>query len=339
MTTQTRLAGRIAAGIIMLLCAAWLAAAVWIQDALGAIFTPLAVIVWLLFAARTLILYMRPSAPLPSKRNGWRAFALIWLAGLLWFLALPPQQNRTWAADVARQVSYQQHGNKVTLHNVRNFDWHSETDFVPHWETRTVDLNHLSGVNVIASYWMGPHVAHTLVSFDFDNAAPLVFSIEIRKEQGESFSAVGGFFRQFELSLIAADERDIVYTRSNVRGEQVYFFPIQGLSRAEMRALFEAYLREADDLAAKPRWYNTLTSNCTTLVYDLAQTATHGKLPLDYRLLASGYLPNYLHDIGALNPAADMQTWYNAAHVNPKTVGKTLSSAEYSALMRQGLPR
>src|SRR5690606_6604561 len=150
------------------------------------------------------------------------------------------------------------------------------------------NLNQITGVNVITSYWMGPHIAHTLVSFNFADQKPLTFSIEIRKEKDEDFSAIGGFFRKFELSLVPADEADIIYTRSNIRGEQVYFFPVK-MSRTEAKALFQEYLSKADDLATQPKWYNTLTSNCTTLVFDMVQAVSQKPLPTDYRLIASGY--------------------------------------------------
>ncbi|WP_155516103.1 DUF4105 domain-containing protein, partial [Acinetobacter pittii] len=84
---------------------------------------------------------------------------------------------------------------------------------------------------------------------------PLVFSIEIRKEKTEEFSAIGGFFRKYELSLIASDEKDIVYTRSNIRKEQVYNFPVN-MPRSEQKALFLEYLKKADELRAEPKWYN-----------------------------------------------------------------------------------
>ena len=122
------------------------------------------------------------------------------------------------------------------------------------WISRTENLNDLVGIDVINSYWMGRPIAHTLISFRFADAEPVTFSFEIRKEEGEDFSTLGGFVRQFELALIASTERDIVYTRSNVRGEQVYVFPIAGVSQAEMQALFLQYLKQADKLQQEPTW-------------------------------------------------------------------------------------
>ncbi|UOO92315.1 MULTISPECIES: DUF4105 domain-containing protein [Vitreoscilla] len=318
----------------MLLLSAWLAMAWHTQQAFGSANNML-IGIWLIFSLFAIFKLWQPQ----RKLHAVYTHGLIVLMGVVWFLNIPAQQERLWQADVAKIMHYEKNGSIITLHNVRNFNWRSQTDFDARWETRQYDLNHITGINVIASYWMGPQIAHTLVSFDFKDQTPLVFSIEIRKEKTEEFSAIGGFFRQFELSLIAADEKDIVYTRSNVRGEQVYFFPIQGISQHEMQALFLAYLAKSDSLRATPQWYNTLLSNCTTLIYSMAQKATHNELPLDYRILASGYLPNYLHDVHALNPNWDMKTWYQKAHVNPRVIGKESNSQEYSDLIRQGLPQ
>lgn len=130
-------------------------------------------------------------------------------------------------------------------------------------------------------------IAHTLVSFGFADGRQLVFSLEIRKERGESFSALGGFFRKFEMTTVAA-ETDIVRVRSNVRGEDVYLYRLKGMTREQLKGLFVSCTGEARKLDAAPAFYNTLTSNCTTIVYELAKQIAPG-LPLDYRLLASGY--------------------------------------------------
>ncbi|WOE33180.1 DUF4105 domain-containing protein [Acinetobacter sp. SAAs470] len=309
--------------------------ALWYQHPFGELITVIAIILWLVLACITL-------------RYGltWRLMRYgpsLWLYGfmfvlmLIWYFNIEAKQDREWAPEVEKVLTVEQHGDIVTLHNVRNFNWHSENRYDPRWETRTVDLNQISGVNIITSYWMGPQIAHTLVSFDFYNSPPLTFSIEIRKEKNESFSALGGFFRKFELSLVAADEKDIIFTRSNIRKEQVYFFPIR-MPQSEARALFEEYLHTAQQLQQTPRWYNTLTSNCTTLVFDMAQAISQHQYPSDYRLILSGYLPNYLYDLNAFDHQWSMADWYRQAHINPKTEAKNnITSAEYSALIRQGL--
>ena len=280
-------------------------------------------------------------------------YGATWLIGLGWFLSIEPQQNRDWMAEVDQQVSYERDATNpdlITLTNVRNFDWQNKEDATEHWETRTIDLSKLSGVDVTNSYWMGPLIAHTLVSFRFEDDRPLAFSFEIRKENGESFSALAGFFRRYELSLIAAEERDIIYTRSNARGEQVYLFPISNLQQHEVRSLFESYLTAMDELNTKPAWYNTLTSNCTNIIFYMARIVSGDRLPWDYRIWVSGWLPNYLYDVGMLDAAPEkqnqpwsMDTWYERTHINPKTLGfdnlhSIANSREFSRQIRQDIP-
>lgn len=326
--------------VFVILSSLWLCFALWIQAPFGWLVSRILIGIWIAFAMSILGLYA--SQHFFSRKKDVVLYVLIFMLSLFWYFGLSAKQDRDWSPEVAKLLHYERQGDLVTLHNVRNFKWHTDGQFEQHWETRQFDLSRIDGVNIITSYWMGPQIAHTLVSFNFENTAPLTFSIEIRKEKTEEFSAIGGFFRKYEVSLIASDEQDIVYTRSNVRGEQVYFFPVN-MPKAEMKALFEEYLHKASELEKQPKWYNTLTSNCTTLVFDMVQAVSKNQLPSDYRLLASGYLPNYLYDLKALDQNWDMNTWYEKAHVNPRTlnIGETQNPGQpnYSERIRQGLPK
>ena len=202
-----------------------------------------------------------------------------------WWFLQKPSHNRQWADDVAHMLHADVKGNQVVLKNVRNFEWRTETDYTPRWETREYDLSQLQTADLVLSYWMGPAIAHTLVSFGFADGQYLTFSLEIRKEQGEKFSAWKGFFRQYEAILVAADEADIIKTRSNARGEDVYVFRL-AIPPEQLKTLFLAYVEQASKLEKTPEFYNTLTSNCTTVVFDIAKRIVPD-LPLDYRLLVS----------------------------------------------------
>jgi len=273
----------------------------------------------------------------------WRATSWILGAGALaalamacWWHALQPSHERQWADDVARLLDARVDGDRIVLHNVRNFDWRSETDYTARWETREYRLSQLASADLVMSYWMGPHIAHTLVSFAFDDGQRLVFSLEIRKERGESFSAIGGFFRRFEQVIVAADERDIVRTRSNARGEQVYLYRLNA-SRAQLRDVLRDYLRRADALRAAPSFYNTLTSNCTTILFELARSIDPG-LPLDWRLLASGHFAEYAWDHGALTPDVPYAELRRLGHVNARALQADRDGRDYSTAIREGIP-
>ena len=325
--------------IFILFSSIWFCFAIWVQQPFGQIFSHLIIGFWIIFALSLFGNYL--SKYFFNRKISAFIYIIFFSCTLIWYFNISAKQDRQWSPEVSRILNYEKQGNLVTIHNVRNFNWHTETQFDERWESRKFNLDHITGVNIITSYWMGPEIAHTLVSFNFSDQSPLVFSLETRKEKTENFSAIGGFFRQFELSLLAADEKDIIYTRSNVRGEQVYFFPVQ-MPKAEAKALFEEYLIKSDQLTKKPEWYNTLTSNCTTLIFDMVQAISPQKLPLDYRLIASGYLPNYLYDLGALDHQWTMKQWYEKAHLNPRTAlyahFKYQNSPNYSKVVRYGLP-
>ncbi|WP_447775360.1 Lnb N-terminal periplasmic domain-containing protein [Variovorax boronicumulans] len=324
--------GRLLVSFALLLSAAWACAALWYQLPAA---TPLkvgAMVLWGLFGLAAIVLVWRGKAarPLLSYAIG---FALL----LGWWNTIQPSQNREWADDVARHLKPRVEGNVVTMENVRNFDWRSNTDYTVRWDTRRYDLDRLRSVDVSLSYWTGPAIAHTLVSFGFDDGQFVTFSIEIRKERGESFSSIGGFFKQFENSLVAADEHDILRVRTNVRGEDVYMYRVQ-LPPAEMRSLFLGYVGEAEALARAPSFYNTLTANCTTIVYDLAKHVVPG-LPMDYRLLASGYLPEYLHDVGGLTPGLSMDALRAAGRITDRAIATDKQpGVNFSQAIRNGLP-
>jgi hypothetical protein len=188
------------------------------------------------------------------------------------------------------------------------------------------------------SYWMGPAIAHTLVSFGFDDGQSgtryLTFSVEIRKERGEAFSAVAGFFKQFELALVAADERDVLRVRTNIRAEDVYLYRI-AMPPAAARSLFLAYMDQATMLAEHPRFYSTLTANCTTIVFDMARRIV-GRLPLDWRLLASGYLPGYLQSIDGLVAKADLDTLQAASRITDRAKAAD-ADPQFSQAIRRGI--
>ncbi|WP_332607513.1 lipoprotein N-acyltransferase Lnb domain-containing protein [Achromobacter sp. ESBL13] len=232
------------------------------------------------------------------RRAGW-AYVVGLALLCAWWQTLAPSNDRIWADDVARMLRGSVQGSVVTLENVRNFDWRADDDYTVRWETRQYDLNQLVSVDMALSYWDGPAIAHTLVSFGFADGRHVVFSVEIRKERGEQFSEIGGFFKQFELSVVAAEERDILYVRAGPRGESVYLYPVQ-MPPDAMRQLFLSYVDTANALTTTPRFYHTVTANCTTLVYHMVNAIVPG-LPLDYRLLLSGYLPEYLYEQGGLD--------------------------------------
>ena len=67
-----------------------------------------------------------------------------------------------------------------------------------------------------------------------------------------------------------------------------------------MRQLFLEYLRNVNALAQQPEFYNTMTTNCTTQIR-LNAMAAGGSVPWSWKVLISGYVPEYLHDLGVVD--------------------------------------
>ena len=242
-----------------------------------------------------------------SGGAAWLGLAGLAGAVLIWFFALRPRADRDWAPDVARIVTGEAGGEAasdlVTLHNIRAFRWQSETEAEAHWITESFDLRHLRDADLFTSVWGNPKIAHLLVSFGFSTGQRIVFSVEIRRERGEEFSSIGGFFRQFELALIAAPEDDILKLRTNHRGEEVRRYPLH-LTPDQLRPVFLAYLALGNRLARRPAFYNTLTANCTTVVWQLLRAGAPD-LGWHRSVLLSGLLPDWLHRLGLIgDPAA-----------------------------------
>ena len=163
-----------------------------------------------------------------SRRRIALAAYAAFSAGILpWWSTVTPSKDRDWQPDVARSVTATIDGDRLVVSNARNFNWRSDTDFDQRWEERTYSLSHVSNVDLILSYWAGEAIAHLIVSIGFDDGSRLAFSIETRKSRGEEYSTIAGFFRQYELSIVAADERDVVRVRSNVRGEDVRIYRLR----------------------------------------------------------------------------------------------------------------
>jgi len=333
MPTLRRVGRRImiaVAAIVLPLLTLWGAFALWYQLPGGAIVEVLGVAIWVAVGITALVIAMK-GRPL----TGLGCFAVVFAALLVWWQQIVPSNQRVWADDVSRTLSGRVDGDIVTLNDVRNFEWRSDTDYTKNWETRTYDLNRLDSVDLVTSYWSMKAIAHVLISFGFNDGEHVVFSVEIRREKQESFSEIGGFFKEFELSVIAADERDVVRVRTNVRGEDDYLYHIR-MPVEHMRSLFLSYINEANTLVNAPRFYNTITVNCTTLVY-LMMRRIVGYLPLDYRLLFSGYLPEYVYKVGGLDSRYSLEQLRAFGRITERAKAADRSPT-FSQDIRKGIP-
>ena len=235
---------------------------------------------------------------------------------LIWWQTLTPTLDKDWAPDVAQISHGMIEGNKLVMYNVRNFDYQSVSDFDQKWETRTYNLNNLKGLDIFLSYWASDHIAHTILSWDFGADGHLAISIETRKDKTQQYSAVKGFFKQYEIAYIAADERDIIRLRTNFRKERVYLYRLE-VPNNQVVNLLKDYLKEMNRLVAEPEFYDALTRNCTTTIKIHTDAINPGKPPpLDWRLLATGHVDELLYKRKNVSTALPFEELRKASRVN-----------------------
>jgi hypothetical protein len=256
---------------------------------------------------------------------------------LIWWLSLRPSNDRNWQPDVARTAWAEINENQVTLHNLRNCDYRTETDYTPVWETRTVDLSQLRGVDLFVTYWGSPWIAHPIASFDFGDEGHVAISVETRKEVGENYSAIRGFFRYYELIYTIADERDVVRLRTNYRtGEEVYLYHTR-VTPEQARAIFLDYLSRTNRMRDHAEWYNALTNNCTTNIASNVATARGTGVRWDWRILLNGKADKMLYERGDLAGDLTFADLKERAHINAAARAAD-HDPEFSRLIREGRP-
>jgi hypothetical protein len=282
------------------------------------------------FGSLAALLWLRP------RRRALAVWSVGFLAIVAWWSTLQPSNDRDWQPDVAKVAWAEVQGDRLIVHNVRNFDYRSETDFTPRYEDRDYDLSKLRGFDMFVSYWGSPAIAHTIVSWDFQGSLPLAISIETRKSKGQEYSAIKGFFRHYEIIYVAADERDIVRLRTNYRGEDVYLYRIKATPE-QARALLMDYVATMNSLVRTPEFYNALVDNCTTSIRQHVKHVDANVPPFDWRMLANGYGDQMLYERGRIDTRLPFAELRAKSHINAKA--KALDQDPgFSQGIREGLP-
>ena len=273
-----------------------------------------------------------------SRRRRMPAVAIALVLGVVaWWLTIAPSGDRNWRPEVAVMPRAFIEGDHVRITGVRNFDYRSRNDFTVHYEEREVDLSHLTGLDFFVSYWREGPVAHTFVSFIFDNAAPLSISIETRPEVGRGFEPVASMFKQFELIYVVGEERDLVGVRAIHRRETVYLYQLN-TSLADARRLLLVYLARINELADRPEFYNLLTNSCTINIIRYANAAgRQGRF--DIRHLFNGLIDSYLYYSGRVGTTLPFDELRRRSLINKDAqAAGGAPEPEFSQRIRASLP-
>jgi len=319
--------GGLLCAVVGLIAAAWAFGAVWFDGPFGTGNKLAAALLTTAFAV--VLLFVRPF---------WRklgVFLALFVAVLGWWLTLSPTNEADWQPDVAQTAWADVQGDEVTFHNVRNCDYRTEMDYTPHWEARTVRLSQITGIDLAINYWGSPWIAHPIASFQFADAPPLCFSIEIRRKLGQIYSPIRGLYRQFELIYIVADERDVIRVRTNYRKENVCLYRLV-ISPAQARERFLEYIHSLNALRNKPRWYNAITTNCTTSIR--TQHPPNERMPWDWRILLNGKGDEMMYERHLIVtdglPFAELKS---RSLIDARARAAN-DSPDFSKLIREGLP-
>lgn len=323
-----RLIGALTGWIVLGIPSAWAVGALYYDLPVSWLRVPAAAI--FAIAVLAAFIFVRPF---------WKR-ALAILAGfalvLCWWLTIKPSNDRDWQGDVAQTPWVEINGDDATFHNVRNFEYRSTTDYTPHWETRTVHLSQLTGIDLFINYWGSPYMAHPIVSFQFADGPPLAMSIETRKRTGQEYSAIGGLYRQYTLIYIASDERDVVRVRTNYRkGEDIYLYHTT-VTPAQARERFLDYIASINELHTTPRWYNAVTANCTTSIRTQHDASERQKW--DWRILFNGKADEMLYEKEALATGGlDFDTLKSRSKINDAAKAAD-ADPDFSKRIRAGVP-
>jgi hypothetical protein len=226
-----------------------------------------------------------------------------------------PSNDRRWAADQAVLPRAEIRGPLVTLRNVRNFRYETTERFTPAYYEKTFDLRELDSAWFFVEPFGAVGAAHTFVSFGFRNHDFVAISVEIRKEQGESFNPVLGLLRRYEVMYVIGDERDLVKLRTNYRNDHVHLYRIR-TTPERMRAMFLAMVARANGLADQPEFYNTLTNTCTTNLVRHVNQITPERIPLRPSVLLPATSDELAYTLGLIDTTLPFEEVKRRARIN-----------------------
>ena len=239
-----RVAAAVTAVLVIALLSAWSALSLWFRlpgpEWARGVAAGLFVI---LGAATAVALFTRRRLPALA------AFALAFGALLVWWSTIKPPTDGDWAPDVARQTTGALQGDVLTLSDVREFEWRSESDFTERWSKRSYDLSKLKTLDLFLAYWAGPQMAHLIMSFGFEDGDYLSWSVEIRRERMSEYSPIADAFKSHTIVFLAATERDFGPPALECAGRGRASLPAQRPARSRAGLAARQYVDEANALA------------------------------------------------------------------------------------------
>ncbi|NOQ64305.1 MAG: DUF4105 domain-containing protein [Methyloprofundus sp.] len=276
---------------------------------------------------------------LPQRSISISIIALLYISVLFLWSTMQASNDRNWVSSVAKLPHTVIESENITVHNIRNFDYKTEFNFIENYYDKSYRLEDLETLSFILSYWGGgTTVAHTILSFGFKNGDYLAVSAETRLEKDEPQGLLQGFFNQYEIIYILADERDVLRLRSNYRKvepEEVFVYPTK-FNKQKVRQVFDIIMARVNTLYQNPEFYNTLTHNCFTSLHGDLSSINENKAVFDWRIFANGYSDQMLYENGNMNTDLSFAEAKAYFHIN-QYVSNDNSAKDYSLRIRPNL--
>ena len=216
---------------------------------------------------------------------------------ILRHLSLRPSNERDWVIENRRMAYAEFDGDEVTMRNVRDFNWRSTKDFDEHWADWTFRPSEVTGIWLVLEYFDPKRkpIAHTLMSFEFEDGRRLTCSIEVRREVGERYHPIKGMFRQYELIYLWATESDSIGVRARCRRKsKTHLFEGVVLGEDSHQKLLKSFIHRTNGLHERPEWYHSITNTCTTNIVGHVNEVYPGRVPKAVAVLLPGLSPRLL---------------------------------------------
>ncbi len=266
------------------------------------------------------------------------ALLLLFVIVTFWIyeLSITPPTTGDWQTHLATPSTAEFNGDMVTIKNVRNYRYYpTEKDIHPAYYDKTYDMSKIKKVWYTAEpFNENKQAAHTYVSFEFENGDFFAITIEARKTKDQVYSIWKGFLRTYPLVYIVADERDVTLLRANLRKDKVYVYPVKLSDPKNAKILLENMLTEMNTLLVKPRWYNTVWSNCTSEIAKQVDKVSSGRVPLlTWKLVLTASADELALDHGLLDTNLSIDDARAKYQINEKSE-KAGDIPNYSKLIR-----
>jgi hypothetical protein len=256
------------------------------------------------------------------------------LAGVVY--SKKPSHHREWKAEYAVLPRANFEGDRLIVNDLRNFSYNSDGSVrEARYENRTYDLSKLESLWYGISHFFDYGLAHTFVSFGFQDGQYLTISVEARQAKGQSYHPLRGLLREYELIYLAADERDVIGVRTHVRRERVYLYEVE-VETEKIRWLLSGMLGTMNALYRRPAFYNTLLDNCTTNILEYAERLSFWDIYFDYRGLLPGYSDSLIYEIGRLDTTLPLEELRRESRIDPAAT--SINDPDFSNKIRKVQP-